>query len=84
MFTVSVTVLDEIRQLTYIIVYVYPSTSLLDVVFVFPVPPAPPMLCILDIKKIQNGAAPPALPRGTVNQGKLFVIICWLAIFWSE
>jgi hypothetical protein len=50
MFTVSVTVLDEIRQLTYIIT-VSPSTNLLDVVFVSPVPPAPPLLCILDIKK---------------------------------
>jgi hypothetical protein len=49
MFTVSVTFLDEIRQLTYITVS--PSTSLLDVVFVSLVPPAPPMLCILDIKK---------------------------------
>jgi hypothetical protein len=58
MFTDSVTVLDEIRQLTYITVS--PSTSLLDVVFVSPVPPAPPMLCILDIKKIYKMA--PLLP----------------------
>jgi hypothetical protein len=68
MFTVSVTVLVEILQASSM------SSSLAG--------GAANVLYIAGCTEKNYKMAP--LPRGTVNQGKLFVIICWLAIFWSE